>query len=254
MPGLFAASAFRAALGTGCSYSGAPSISATRRARSNCKVSLSTIKLEEGHRGVALLDDAQQRFNGVGRGRCGRHGHLLCRPSGVPAIGGEPEASSSISSGGEFGLMRSHRHALVDAFEQHRELHRRQRHAARCGPRPDAATALQPLGQQHEALPVEPEYLEDVAASAAEERRRGRRTGSRQARSAPARRDRRSPSSCRCGRPRSTPACSTADRSCEAAQRDQHGAQAGLVDITAKPHAGLADVDLDGAARGSHRR
>ena len=83
-------------------------------------------QLEEDHLGVALLDDAQQRFDGVGRGRGGWHGHLLCRPSAVPAIGGAPEASSSSSSGCEFGLMRAHRHAPVDAFEQHRQLRWRQ--------------------------------------------------------------------------------------------------------------------------------
>ena len=52
---------------------------------------------------------------------------------------------------------------------QHRELRRRQRHAARCGLRPDEAPALQALGQQHQALAVEPQHLEDVAAPAAED-------------------------------------------------------------------------------------
>jgi len=104
-------------------------------------------QLEERHLGVTLLDDAQQRFDGVGRRSRGGHGDLLCRPTAAPAIGGAPEASSSSGSGGEFGLVRSHRHAPVDAFEQHRQLRRCQRHAAaRGGLRPDEATAFQALG------------------------------------------------------------------------------------------------------------
>jgi hypothetical protein len=37
------------------------------------------------------------------------------------------------------------------------------------GLRPDEAPALQALGQQHQALAVEPQHLEDVAAPAAED-------------------------------------------------------------------------------------
>jgi len=98
-----------------------------------------------------------------------RGGYLLCRPSAVPAIGGAPEASSSSGLRGEFGLVCANGPAPVDAFEQHRQLRRRQRHAARCGLRPDEATTLQSLGQQHQPLAVEPQHLEDVPAAAAED-------------------------------------------------------------------------------------
>ncbi len=47
------------------------------------------------------------------------------------------------------GLPAARRHAPVDAFEQHGQLRRRQRHAAGTGLRPNEASAFQSLGQQH---------------------------------------------------------------------------------------------------------
>jgi len=65
--------------------------------------------------------------------------------------------------------MRAHRHAPVDAFQQHRELRRCERDAAGRGLWPDEAATLEPLGQQHQSLSVEPQDLQDVAALATED-------------------------------------------------------------------------------------
>jgi len=46
---------------------------------------------------------------------------------------------------------------------------RRERDAAGRRLRPDEATTLEPLGQEHQALAIEPQHLQDVAALAAED-------------------------------------------------------------------------------------
>ena len=105
-------------------------------------------QLEQHHLCIACIEDAQQRVDGVGRVGSGLHRRLLCRACAVPAIGGAPETSSYSGSGRQLWLMRAHRHAPVDAFEKHRQLGRRERHAAFSRLRPDEATTLETLGQQ----------------------------------------------------------------------------------------------------------
>ena len=63
-------------------------------------------------------------------------------------------------------LCCSDRRSPVDAFEQHRELRRRERHrsAGRLGPY--EATSLQPLRQQAQAITIEPQHLHHVPATA----------------------------------------------------------------------------------------
>jgi hypothetical protein len=82
--------------------------------------------------------------------------------------------------------------------------------------RPDEASALKSLGQQHQALAVEPQHLDDVAVPTAEDEyvtfervfgqcglhQRGQAVEALCA--------------CRCGRPRSTPGCMMAVRSRQA--------------------------------------
>jgi hypothetical protein len=87
-------------------------------------------QLEACQLGVARIEQLLELFDsGTWRGRC-RHGYLLCRTRITHAIGGITNAITHSSSGGQFGLISAPWHAPVDAFEQHRQLRRRQRHAA----------------------------------------------------------------------------------------------------------------------------
>ena len=65
--------------------------------------------------------------------------------------------------------MRARWHAPIDAFEQHRQLCRCQRYATARGLGPDEAPAFESLAEQQQALAIEPQHLEDVAAPAAED-------------------------------------------------------------------------------------
>lgn len=133
-------------------------------------------QLEHVDLSVARLHHKAQRLGAVLR-RWGwrgvlRHGFTV--PSGAgPAHPGVPRGQfiqySAARSGGQFGRVRSCGHAPVDALQQHGQLRRRQRHASGGGLGPDEAATLQALGQQHEALAVEPQHLEDVAAAATED-------------------------------------------------------------------------------------
>ena len=154
-------------------FAGAPALGRARRGQQLQREQFEH-QLDEQHLGVANLDDAQQRFEGVWRVVCGRHSDLLFRaePSRAEArlaIGCAPQAASQSCSGREFGLKRSQRHAPVDAFEQPGVLRWRQRHAAQCCLWEDEATALQAPGQQQQALAAGSQQLEDVAASAAQD-------------------------------------------------------------------------------------
>src|SRR6185312_4739360 len=60
------------------------------------------------------------------------------------------------------------RSSPVDAFQQHRELRAAQRDRSTGRPRPHKTSPLQPLGQQAQAVAVEPQHLHDVAAPATE--------------------------------------------------------------------------------------
>lgn len=60
----------------------------------------------------------------------------------------------------------AHRSAPIDAFEQHRELRRRQLHRAIAGRRPHETASLQPLGEQAEALPVPVQQFDEVTTAA----------------------------------------------------------------------------------------
>src|SRR3546814_10001121 len=64
-------------------------------------------------------------------------------------------------------LFRS-RHPPVDPLDQHRQLRRRHHHLAVGRRRPYEPSLFQPLGEQAEALAVPPQYLEEIAAPAAE--------------------------------------------------------------------------------------
>src|SRR3546814_14607570 len=60
------------------------------------------------------------------------------------------------------------RHPPVEPLDQHRQLRRRHHHLAVGRRRPYEPSLLQPLGEQAEALAVPPQYLEEIAAPAAE--------------------------------------------------------------------------------------
>ena len=62
----------------------------------------------------------------------------------------------------------------VDALQQHRQLCRRQRHRARRGHRPDEPTPVEPLGEQAQALPIEPQQLDQMTPLAPEREQRAR--------------------------------------------------------------------------------
>lgn len=66
--------------------------------------------------------------------------------------------------------MRARWHAPIDAFEQHRQLWRCQRYATATGLGPDEAPAFESLAQQQQALPIEPQHLDDVAAPATKDK------------------------------------------------------------------------------------
>lgn len=63
---------------------------------------------------------------------------------------------------------RSDRAPPVDAFEQHRQLRRCQRHAPVRDLRPDELAVLEPLGEQAQAVAVPSQHLDSVSASAPE--------------------------------------------------------------------------------------
>ena len=87
-------------------------------------------------------------------------------PGRCASLRARPGFASRAESSREQGLVRAHRHAPVDAFEQHGQLRRCERDAAGRCLRLYVAAALQPLGQQHQSLPVEPQHLQDVTALA----------------------------------------------------------------------------------------
>src|SRR6266481_2278002 len=64
---------------------------------------------------------------------------------------------------------RPGRHAPVDAFDQHRQLRRRQRDHSVLRLRPDEPTLLKPLGEKHETLAIEIDRLDQIAAPAPED-------------------------------------------------------------------------------------
>ena len=107
--------------------------------------------------------------------------------------------------------------------------------------------ALQALGQQQQALAVEPQHLEHVAAATSEaedvavERVLGERGLHYRGQAVEAL------SHVRVAGLR-------AGRSCEGVQRLQHAAQVVVVDHTVEAHAGSTDFDLDGAHRRTRRR
>ena len=118
----------------------------------------------------------------------------------------------------------------------------RQRHAARCRLWPDEATTLQALGQEQQTLAIEPQHLEDVAATTTEHKHVaaewiGLQHGLRQ-----------------CGQAVEAlphvgvPAtihtrCSKAGRSC--AQGFDHHAQSARVNAVIHAHRGAGEFNLD---------
>ena len=58
----------------------------------------------------------------------------------------------------------------VDAFEEHRQLCRRERNGAALCLRPHEAALLETLGKETKTITIEPEALDDVTSSAAEEK------------------------------------------------------------------------------------
>ena len=118
--------------------------------------------------------------------------------------------------------------------------------AARVGLGPDEPGARAAC-QEHQALAVEPQHLEDVAATAAATktwpqngRGQGRLHQRGQAIEALPHVG---------GRRRARRACPRQVRSCEATKGTQHATHGRLVDDAAHAHAGRADIDLDDAAR-----
>ena len=57
----------------------------------------------------------------------------------------------------------------VYAFQQHRQLRRRQMNLAVTGHRPDEAPAFQPFSEQAQAVPVRPQHLYHVATTPPED-------------------------------------------------------------------------------------
>src|ERR1035441_2836954 len=64
-------------------------------------------------------------------------------------------------------LRRAHWTALIDAFQQHRQLRSRQRNRAVCCLWPDESSALQAFGEQAESVPIPPQHFDQITAPAA---------------------------------------------------------------------------------------
>jgi hypothetical protein len=61
----------------------------------------------------------------------------------------------------------SPRHPPIDPLEQHRQLRPAQDHHALLGTRPDESPALQPLGEQTQAIAIPPQQLDQIATATA---------------------------------------------------------------------------------------
>jgi len=74
-------------------------------------------------------------------------------------------AIAVLESGGGVRLPGTLRNAPIDAFQQHRQLRRRQRYRTTRRTRPDEPSTFQALGEQAHPLAVPPQHLDQITTS-----------------------------------------------------------------------------------------